>query len=289
MSETSKDTPPRDTPGGSQPAPPVARNSPLDPPAPRRLDPAAIMIGVGGVVLLVALWWLLNTPRSTSEAAVDPARVAQLEQRLSTLEGVRGELGTLTGRVNALSAVEGRVQALETRPTPAIPDIRPLEQQVTALGERAATNDRRLGVLEGRPVPDTAGFAQRTALDALAARLDQVAAAEQRQEAEIARRLQEAEQAGRQREQAAAQAVQQRLQEAAQTDQQREQAALQGIQQRLQALEASLTQKLAAVEQAQAAVRTRCGPRAMPRRRSRRARPGARRGWRARCRGSNRW
>ena len=34
--------------------PPVQRNSPLNPPGGRRLDPAAVMIGVGGVVLVAA-------------------------------------------------------------------------------------------------------------------------------------------------------------------------------------------------------------------------------------------
>ena len=77
MSET-PDTPP-------SAAPPAPRNSPLAPPPPRRLDPAAVMIGVGGVVLLLAVWWLLVTPRSTSDASVDPARVAQLEQRLRSI------------------------------------------------------------------------------------------------------------------------------------------------------------------------------------------------------------
>jgi len=97
--------------GATAPAP---RNSPLSPPAPKRLDPAAVMIGVGGVVLLLAVWWLLTTPRSTNDASIDPARVAQLEQRLGALEGVRGELGTLGGRLQALAPLEGRVQALET-------------------------------------------------------------------------------------------------------------------------------------------------------------------------------
>src|SRR3954451_11166570 len=91
---------------------PVARNSPLSPPAPKRLDPAAVMIGVGGVVLLLAVWWLLTTPRPSSDGSIDPARVAQLEQRLGALEGVRGELGTLGGRLQALAPLEGRVQAL---------------------------------------------------------------------------------------------------------------------------------------------------------------------------------
>src|SRR4051812_40848508 len=90
----------------NQAPPPVARNSPLNPPAPKRLDPAAAMIGVGGVVLLLAVWWLLTTPRATNDESVDPARVAQLEQRLGALEGMRSELGALGGRLQALSPLE---------------------------------------------------------------------------------------------------------------------------------------------------------------------------------------
>lgn len=275
MSET-PETPP-------SAAPPASRNSPLAPPPPRRLDPAAVMIGVGGVVLLLAVWWLLVTPRSTNDASVDPARVAQLEQRLATLEGVRGELGTITGRLNALSAVEGRVQAVENRPAPAIPDVRPiesqlnglnerlgavdrriaavesrpapaapdlrpLESQVNALNERSAANDRRIAAVEGRPSLDPAAFAARGSLDSLTGRIDQL-------EAALNRRLQEIVAADEQREQAAQQAVTQKLAEAMRADEQREQAAQQAAAQRLQALEASLTQRIAALDQTQQSLR----------------------------------
>src|SRR6478735_8844234 len=141
MSE-SPETPAPATASATQAPPPIARNSPLNPPAPKRLDPAAVMIGVGGVVLLLAVWWLLTTPRSTNDASIDPARVAQLEQRLGALEGVRGELGTLGGRLQALAPIEGRVQALETKPAPAMPDLRPLEGQLASLAERAAVAER---------------------------------------------------------------------------------------------------------------------------------------------------
>ncbi|MFC7542535.1 hypothetical protein ACFQU2_27905 [Siccirubricoccus deserti] len=46
-----------------------------------------MMIGVGGVVLLLALWWLLVTPRSTADGGVDPVRFARVEERLAALEG----------------------------------------------------------------------------------------------------------------------------------------------------------------------------------------------------------
>ncbi|TCZ54659.1 hypothetical protein [Roseicella aquatilis] len=246
-------------------APPAQRNSPLDPPAPRRLDPAAVMIGVGGVVLLVALWWLLNTPRATSEAAVDPSRVAQIEQRLGTLEGVRGELGALGGRLQALAPLEGRVQALENKPAPAMPDLRPLEGQVASLAERAAVaersaaqstdraaaNERRIQALESRPAFDPAAVAPRAALDSLGNRVEAQAARIQQLDTDLGRRIQEAAQADQQREQAAQQALTQRLAELARADEQREQAAQQSTQQRLQQVETTLSGRVAALEQAQ--------------------------------------
>lgn len=260
MSETPE------TPAGapaSAPAP-TPRNSPLDPPAPKRLDPAAVMIGVGGVVLLLAVWWLLKTPRSTNEASVDPARVAQLEQRLGALEGVRGELGTLGGRLQALAPLEGRVQALENKPAPQMPDLRPLESQVAALAERTAVaerstaqatdrvaaNERRLQALEAKPTFDPAAVAPRVAFDALGTRVEAQATRLQQLDADLTRRLQEAQRADEQREQAAQQALTQKLQDAARVDEQREQAAQQQMTQRLQALEQTVQQKLAALDSA---------------------------------------
>ncbi|MDO9708029.1 hypothetical protein [Paracraurococcus lichenis] len=239
MSETSKDT--------TGAAPPAPRNSPLDPPAPRRLDPAAVTIGIGGVVLLLAVWWLLNTPRATNDAAVDPARVSQLEQRLASLEGVRGEVGTLTGRLNALSGVEPRMQALENRPAPAIPDIRPVESQLNSLNERSAANDRRIAALEGRPALDPTAFVPRGSLESLTGRLDQLDAA-------VTKRLQEATAADQQREQAAAQTMERRLQELAQAmdrrlqefaraDEQQEQAAAQVVERTLQEFARAVEQR----------------------------------------------
>ncbi|NOG71704.1 hypothetical protein [Roseicella sp. DB1501] len=270
MSETPE------TPAGapaSAPAP-TPRNSPLDPPAPKRLDPAAVMIGVGGVVLLLAVWWLLKTPRSTNEASVDPARVAQLEQRLGALEGVRGELGTLGGRLQALAPLEGRVQALENKPAPQMPDLRPLESQVAALAERTAVaerstaqatdrvaaNERRLQALEAKPTFDPAAVAPRVAFDALGTRVEAQATRLQQLDADLTRRLQEAQRADEQREQAAQQALTQKLQEAQRADEQREQAAQQALTQKLQdaarvdeqreqAAQQQMTQRLQALEQ----------------------------------------
>ncbi|RAI57437.1 hypothetical protein DOO78_18810 [Roseicella frigidaeris] len=230
------------------------------------------MIVLGGVVLLLALWWLLKTPRSTNEAGVDPARVAQLEQRLGALEGVRGELGTLGGRLQALAPLEGRVQALENKPPPQMPDLRPLEGQVASLAERAAVaergaaqatdraaaNERRLQALEAKPAFDPAAVAPRAAFDALGTRVEAQATRLQQLDADLTRRLQEAQRADEQREQAAQQALTQKLQEAARADEQRDQAAQQRLQtleqttqQKLGALDAALGQRVAALEQAQ--------------------------------------
>jgi hypothetical protein len=261
---------PDTAPATAQAAAPPARNSPVAPPGPRRLDPAVVMIGVGGVVLLLALWWLLVTPRSTADGGVDPVRFARAEERLAALEGVRGDIGALNGRVQQLMALEGRMKTLEDRPAP--PDIRPLEAQVTSLGERAAAaergaaqaadraaaNERRLQALEARPVIDPAKLAPREAVEALSGRADRLAeriealaARAQTQEAEQARRLQEAARQAEQREAAAGQLAQQRLAALEQGTQQRLATLEQGMQQRLAALDAQLGQRIAALEQAQ--------------------------------------
>ena len=221
--------------------PPVQRNSPLNPPGGRRLDPAAVMIGVGGVVLVAAVWWLLVTPRSSSEGGVDPARVAQIEQRLTILDGLRGEVGALGARVQQAQPLEARIRALEERPAAA--DIRPLTAQTTTLterlaaaersatqaGERDSAVERRLAAVEARPVIDTATLAPREALDALSGRAERLA---ERIEAQGTRDQEQAK--------ATEQAVTQRL------------TALEGtVGQRLAALEGTLGQRLTALETAQ--------------------------------------
>ena len=231
-----------------QPAQPGPRNSPLNPPGKRRLDPAAVMIGVGGAVLLVAVWWLLVTPRSSSDGSVDPARVAQIEQRLSTLDGLRGEVGALGARVQQVQPLEGRIRALEERPAP--PDIRPLETQITALTERLAaaergttqatermaTLERRLQAVEAKPAFDPAAVAPREALDALSGRVERLTERTETQ----AKRLQEQGSADEQRAAAAQQATTQRLTALEQT-----------LQQRVEALDKSLGDRLGKLEQAQ--------------------------------------
>ena len=177
-------------------AAPVPRNSPNLPQAVRRLDPAAVLIGIGGAVLIMALWWLLVTPRSSADGGADAARLAQIEQRLTALEPVKGEAGAMTARIRALEErplaadlrpVEGRVRALEERPVAA--DMRPVEARLGTLterlggtdqglaqaGERAAAAERRLQALEARPVFDPAALTAR--LTAQAAALEQRVAA----------------------------------------------------------------------------------------------------------------
>src|SRR4051812_955681 len=174
---TMSDTP---DPATAAAAPPPPRNSPIAPPGPRRLDPAVVLIGLGGVVLLLALWWLVVTPRSTASGEVAPVRFARAEERLDAL---RNDVGNLNGRVQQLMALEARTKALEDRPPP--PDIRPLEAQVTGLVERVAAaergaaqaadragaNERRLQALESRPAVDPATLATKEALEGLSTRL----------------------------------------------------------------------------------------------------------------------
>ncbi|MBL6453930.1 hypothetical protein JMJ55_01270 [Belnapia sp. T6] len=259
--------------------PPPPRNSPLNPPrqpgllAGRRLDPAAIMIGIGGLVLVLAVWWLLVTPRSSSDAAVDPARVAQIEQRLTALDGVRGEVGALGARVQAVQPLEGRVHALEERPRPV--DIRPLETQLAALterlaglernttgaGERDAAVERRVQALEAKPAIDPATLAPREAVDALNGRIERLterleaqAKALEAQGKTLDDRLAEAARAAEQRQGQQDQALQQRLGQLDQAAQQRGAALEQTITQRLTALEGTLTQRMTTLEQAQARI-----------------------------------
>ncbi|WP_135470588.1 hypothetical protein [Crenalkalicoccus roseus] len=269
------------TPSSGAPARPAA-SSPAPPSRPMRLDPAAIMIGVGGVVLLLAIWWLWATPRADQRAAAEEARLDRIEQRLDTL---REQAAALAPRVERLSGLEqrlaqlaeldGRLRALEQRPAP--PDPRPLEQQLAQLAERvgaaeraavqaterlaaqaeerAAATDRRLQALEGRPAFDPAAVAGRDALEALAARLGERLEALAARQQEILRAAEQreaaAQQAAQQRLAMVENAVEQRLGQLGQQFGQRLAAAAQETDQRLGALERQLEQRLAAVEQAQ--------------------------------------
>lgn len=263
--------------------------SPANHAAPRpaagaRVEPAGLMIGIGGVVLLLALWWLWATPRADRAAEGDAGRLASIEQRLAGLDGLREQTATLgatlgarlpalaalEGRVQQLGALEGRVKALEDRPPP--PDIRPLEAQATNLAERIAAaergagqatdrvsaSERRVQALEARPAFDPAAVAPRDAVDALATRAERLserieaqAARGQAMEADQTRRLQELARTQDERRTAAEQAAAQRV-AALETAARERIAALEtGLGQRLAALDATLGQRIVALEQSQ--------------------------------------
>ncbi|SDB31264.1 COG4223 family protein [Belnapia rosea] len=223
--------------------PPTPRNSPLDQPAPRpllsgRVDPAAVVIGVGGLVLLVAVWWLLVTPRSSTDNNVDSARVAQIEQRLTALDGLRGEVGALNGRIQQVQPLEARIRSLEERPVAS--DTRPLETRLAsvteqvAAAERAGTQaaerdnamERRLQGLEAKPTINPAAFAPRDAVEGLSGRIERL--------------TERVEQQG--------QALDSRLQDQARAAEGRLAAQDKAVQDRVAALEASVGQRVAGLE-----------------------------------------
>lgn len=239
--------------GGSPPnAPPPAgtgaRNSPLSPPGGRRLDPAAIMIGVGGVVLLLAVWWLLVTPRSAVDNGVDPARVAQIEQRVSALDTLRSDVGALGGRLEQIQPLEGRIRTLEERPAPT--DTSQLQARADALADRVAAAERSAGqatdraaalerqvqALEGRPAFNPDAVASREALERLANHTERLT---ERVDT-LGNRLEEQTRAQDQRSADAQAAANQRSTELEQN-----------LQQRIAALEQRLGERLDALEQAQ--------------------------------------
>ncbi len=254
--------PPAETPAprpamAAPPPPPPPRNSPLNEPEPRpmlgrRVDPAAIVIGIGGAVLVLALWWLLTTPRSLQEASVDPGRVAQIEQRLTALDGLRGEVGALNGRIQQVQPLEARIKSLEERPVAT--DTRPIETRLAALAEQVAANERNAGqfgerdtaierrvqALEARPAVDSAGFAPRDAVQQLSSRVERLTERVEQQAGGLDGRLQDQARAAEGRLAAQDKAVQDRL------------GALEAsLNQRIAALEGTLGQRMAALEQAQ--------------------------------------
>ncbi|WP_043338373.1 COG4223 family protein [Belnapia moabensis] len=229
----------------------------------KRIDPAAIVIGIGGVVLVMALWWLLTTPRSSQEANVDPARVAQIEQRLTALDGLRGEVGALNGRIQQVQPLEARIKSLEERPVAT--DTRPIETRLAALGEQVAANERNSGqanerdtaverrvqALEARPAVDPAGFAQRDAVEQLSGRVERLTERVEQQAGSLDGRLQDQARAAEGRLAAQDKAVQDRLGALEGTLNQRITALEGTLNQRITALEGTLGQRMAALEQAQ--------------------------------------
>lgn len=248
-------TPPSPPPRPATPPPPAA-------PGPRiagmRLDPAAAMLGVGAAVLVLALWWLWATPRADQAAAGDERRLAQIEQRLASLEPVREQaaaanarlqgLGALEQRASQVAELEGRLRAIENRPAPAAADLGPIETRITALTERLAAVERaaaqaaeRAAAVEARPRIDTDALATKQALEALAGRVEAAGS--------------EAARAAGQRVAALEQQLGQRSGALEQQLTQRSGALEQQVTQRLAQLEQQIGQRMAAVEQAQGRLR----------------------------------
>ncbi|HEY4250149.1 MAG TPA: hypothetical protein VGM87_03060 [Roseomonas sp.] len=149
-------------------------------PAMRRPDATVLALLAGGVVLVLAVAWLLTTPRPVP--GVDP-RVAALEERLASLEARRPP------EAPSLAPVERRLATLEARPLPAAPDQ----------GPAIAALERRVAAAEQRPDPDLSALAPRAAVEDLAARIapgaERLAALESRvANAEAAQRQAEAAQ-----------------------------------------------------------------------------------------------
>ena len=235
------------------------------PPIRRLLDPAALPLLAGGVVLVMAAAWLWVTPRPAPPPNPDTATIAALEARLTALETRRGpSLTPIEQRLAALEArrgpdlapVERRLAALEARPAPdlsgieqrlaAIPapaDLRPLEGRVAAAEARAAQ-------ALARPIPDPAAFAPRATVegltsraDRLSERLDAVGARQQAADAEAIRRTEDL-----------ARGMNERLGAAERAEAERISAATTGLEARLRGAESQLATRLAALEAAQARV-----------------------------------
>lgn len=253
------------------------------PPIRRLLDPAALPLLAGGVVLVMAAAWLWVTPRPVPPPNPDTAAIAALEARLAALELRRGpslapieqRLAALEGRSGPdLAPVERRIAALEARREP---DLAPVEQRIAALEARPAPDlsgiEQRLAAipppadlrpLEGRvaaaearasqalerPIPDPAAFAPRAAVegltnraDRLSERLDAVAARQQAADAEAIRRTEDL-----------ARGMNERLATAERTEAERITAATTSLEARLRGAESALATRLAALEAAQARV-----------------------------------
>jgi uncharacterized coiled-coil protein SlyX len=142
-------------------------------PAPkRRLDPLLLPLFAGGAVLVLALAWLIITPRPNAPALPN---LGPLESRLAGLEARPSFNPT---------PLEGRLTALEARQRAAVPDLTPISTRLEAL-------EARLGALEARPAPslDVSGLAPRALAETLTTRLDRLT---ERQDA-LAARLQAAD------------------------------------------------------------------------------------------------
>ena len=204
-------------------------------PAPkRRLDPLLLPLFAGGAVLVLALGWLLITPRPSAPPL---ANLGPLEARLAALEARPG--------FNAAS-LETRITALEARPrTTAAPDLAPLLRRLEAL-------EGRLAELEGRPAPslDVSGLAPRALAETLATRLDRLT---ERQDA-LAARLQAADAEALRRTEDLARSLLIRLEAAEKAEAERIAAAGAALEGRLAGAESTLGARIQALEAAQARI-----------------------------------
>ena len=197
------------------------------PPAPkRRLDPLLLPLFAGGAVLVLALGWLLITPRPNAPPLPN---LGPLEARLAALEARPGFTA---------ASLESRMTALEARPHTAAPDLAPIM--------------RRLEALEARPAQslDVSGLASRVMAETLATRLDRVA---ERQDA-LAARLQTADAEALRRTEDLARSLLNRLEAAEKAEAERIAAAGTALEGRLAGAESTLGARIQALEAVQSRV-----------------------------------
>ncbi|MCS6779165.1 MAG: hypothetical protein NZ555_05645, partial [Geminicoccaceae bacterium] len=146
----------RDQPAEPEPTVEPAPSTTAPPPRRRRVLPAAIVGGVIGAAIVAALSWAWLRPELDRSA--EARRIAALEQqltRLAAVEGQLGRVGALEQQIARLAEIErelGRVAALEQ----ATQRLGLLDQQQGRLAsaeQRLAqidANGRRLGTLKRR-------------------------------------------------------------------------------------------------------------------------------------------
>jgi hypothetical protein len=204
------------------------------PPAKRRLDPLLLPLFAGGAVLVLALTWLLITPRPNAPPL---ANLGPLEARLAALEARPGFNTT---------PLETRIAALEARPrATAAPDLAPLLARLEGL-------EKTLATLASRPAPslDVSGLAPRALAETLATRLDRIT---ERQDA-LAARLQAADAEALRRTEDLARALLARLDAAEKQEAERIAAAGTALEGRLAGAESALGARMQALEAAQSRV-----------------------------------
>jgi hypothetical protein len=234
------------------------------PPLRRFLDPAALPLLVGGLVLVLAAAWLWLTPRPARVPHPAAVALAEMEGRVAALEALQARLAALEARpAPDLAPLDRRIAALEGRPPPDLsglerrietlpppPDLQPLDARIAAADARLAAAEARLAEVAARPVLDPAALAPRAAVetlttraDRLSERLDAVAARQQAGDTEAIRRNEDL-----------ARSMGERLAAADRAQTERIGAAGTALEQRLRGAESALVARIAALEQAQARV-----------------------------------